>query len=97
MNMIQPKSKKIISEKYFTAGDACGEIRGESLPDNLMVCESLDRIMFCVIVLDDGSVMAGQSFLSGKVYDEDLSRRMARESAMNSHSNAYAVSELEGV
>jgi hypothetical protein len=69
----------IVSEWYFTAGqavDRSGAIQSEFVPP------CLDHLTFCVLVLQNGFTVTGESACaSPENFDEDIGRKIARENA----------------
>lgn len=71
----------ILSEHYFTAADgACngGDILSERVPS------ALSLLTFCVLVLQNGFTVTGESACaSPENFDVELGRKIARENAVN--------------
>lgn len=72
----------IASEFYFTAADG---VRGESemgtSPSGR--ARSLEQLTFCVLVLDNGFTVTGESACaSPENFDRDLGRKIARQNAV---------------
>lgn len=76
---------KISSEHYFTAADG---VRGEGGDTRTMSAlgkpESLELLTFCVLVLENGYTVVGQSACVSKDnYDPEIGRKVARDNAIN--------------
>ena len=71
----------ITSEHYFTASQALvGETRG---PEWQATPKELDLLTFCVLVLQNGFTVTGESACaSPENFDDDLGRKIARENAV---------------
>lgn len=73
---------KILSCNYFIAGQAIGEVRSESLPIAKAVCGALDTLTFCVLVLDNGFTVTGESACaSPENFDAEVGRKIAYKNA----------------
>ncbi len=82
---------KILSCNYFIAGQAIGEVRSESLPIAKAVCGALDTLTFCVLVLDNGFTVTGESACaSPENFDAEVGRKIAYKNAREK------IWELEG-
>lgn len=72
----------IASEHYFTAGNAVfpgDAILGSDMP----TYESLRLLTFCVLVLENGFTVTGESACaSPENFDAELGRKIARENAI---------------
>ena len=74
----------IASEHYFTAGQAVGEVRSPDMPAALKTCQALDLLTFCVLVLQNGFTVTGESACaSPENFDAALGRKIARQNAIN--------------
>lgn len=76
---------EIVSEHYFTAGDAAdhafGAVNRVSIPGELP--ESLHQLTFCVLVLRNGFTVTGESACpSPENFDPQRGRDRAREKAV---------------
>lgn len=74
----------IASEHYFTAGDgahgACLAAGGE----RSCYSASLDLLTFCVLLLNNGFTVTGESACaSPENFDAEIGRKIARENAVN--------------
>jgi hypothetical protein len=70
---------RIASEHYFTAGDAASALGQPKVRGS-----SLDRLTFCVLVLDNGINMTGESAcVSPENFNAELGKKLARENALN--------------
>ncbi len=69
----------IEGEYYFTAGEA--KAHDQTIPG---YHRSLDQLTFCVLVLQNGFTVTGESACaSPENFDADLGRKIARENAIN--------------
>lgn len=69
----------IVSEHYFTAGDALDRVLvvGHKYP------ESLDLLTFCVLVLQNGFTVTGESACaSPENFDAEIGKKLARANAV---------------
>lgn len=74
----------IASEHYFTAGQAIGEVRTETYPEGRALCDALDTLTFCVLVLRNGFTVTGESACaSPENFNAEIGRRIARENAVS--------------
>lgn len=73
----------IVSEHYFTARDGRrGALHEETYPDNADLAP-LDLLTFCVLVLQNGFTVTGESACaSPENFDAEIGRRIARENAV---------------
>ena len=75
----------IRSEHYFTAHDGArmaGEIAADG--SDLRVPEELSLLTFCVLVLDNGFTVTGESACaSPENFDPGIGRKVARQNAVN--------------
>lgn len=84
---VTPESiaEKIKGEFYFTASQGAYGAAGESFkgnPDDIP--EALHRLTFCVLVLENGFTVTGQSApASATNFDPELGRKIARADAVN--------------
>ena len=74
--------KAIASEFYFTAAEGVlGESQLGTRPTGR--AESLNRLTFCVLVLDNGFTVTGESACaSPENFDAELGRKIARQNAV---------------
>ncbi len=73
---LEQVNESIISEYYFTAADAVREKR--------CVVETLECLTFCVLVLENGFTVTGQSACADLAnYKKDIGQRIARQDAFN--------------
>lgn len=80
----------IASEHYFTAADGvCGALHGLVSKDNSIVdCRhvptSLGLLTFCVLTLENGFTVTGESACaSPENFDAEIGRKIARDNAVN--------------
>jgi len=75
----------IASEHYFTAGQGVGEVRSTDYPSALKICEALDRITICVLILRNGHKIVGvnEGPVSAANFDPEIGKRYAREKAID--------------
>lgn len=80
----------IVSEHYFTAADGvCGALHGLVSKDNSIVdCRhvptSLGLLTFCVLTLENGFTVTGESACaSPENFDAEIGRKIARDNAIN--------------
>lgn len=82
---------KIKSEHYFTASQGCYGAEAEAATpehpdlDRLdKIPESLDRLTFCVLVLENGFTVVGKSApASAANFDPELGKKIAKADAVN--------------
>lgn len=73
----------IVSEHYFTAGEAIGEVRSSDYHDAILKCQALDLLTFCVLVLKNGFTVTGESACaSPENFDAELGRKISRQNAI---------------
>lgn len=75
----------IASEHYFTAGNGVsGEVKSRAeQPDQFCYESSLDLLTFCVLVLQNGFTVTGESACaSPENFDAELGRKIARQNAI---------------
>ena len=77
----------IASEHYFTAKDGIVGSRAQSEKCHQAVdkiSDSLGVLTFCVLVLENGFTVTGESACaSPENFDEEIGRKIARENAIN--------------
>lgn len=76
----------IASEHYFTAGQGVsGEVSSrEEQPCQFCYENSLDLLTFCVLTLQNGFTVTGESACaSPENFDAELGRKIARDNAIN--------------
>ena len=76
----------ISSEHYFTAGDgfAGAEALTAEEGDIIAAPEALDLLTFCVLVLQNGFTVTGESACaSPENFDPEIGRKIARQNAVN--------------
>ena len=72
----------IVSEHYFTATQAI--VGGSRGPDWQAVPRELDLLTFCVLVLQNGFTVTGESAcVSPENFDAEIGKKVARENAVN--------------
>jgi hypothetical protein len=74
----------VVSEYYFTAGDgASGEMASHDEQPNMFCYDSnLDLLTFCILVLENGFTVTGESACaSPENFDAELGRKIARQNA----------------
>ena len=68
----------IVSEHYFTAEDGALAASSEKVP------KALELLTFCVLVLQNGFTVTGESACaSPENFDADIGRKIARNNAIN--------------
>jgi hypothetical protein len=73
---------KIVSVHEFTAAEGCSGRCNMLVPSSSWV-EPLQHLTFCILVLDDGSVITGQSFCPSKSeYEPGFERKRAYDDAI---------------
>lgn len=76
----------IASEHYFTAQDGFrGELLKTEYPDQIYYGpDALDLLTFCVLVLENGFTVTGESSCaSPENFDAEIGRKIARQNAIN--------------
>lgn len=74
----------ILSEHYFIAGDAVGVYQSKDMPEAYKKADALDTLTFCVLVLENGFTVTGESACaSPENFDPEIGRKIARENARN--------------
>lgn len=75
---------KIKSEHYFTASQGCYGAEAEAEGRLDKIPESLDRLTFCVLVLENGFTVTGKSApASAANFDPELGEKIAKADAVN--------------
>lgn len=75
---------KITACFYFTAGEAVGVYYSKDLPQAYKTSDALDTLTFCVIVLENGFTVTGESACaSPENFDAEIGRKIAYENARN--------------
>jgi hypothetical protein len=75
---------EVVSEYFFTAQEG---VNGASFPDIAPEDESLDKLMYCVLVFNTGGLVMDAAYAeNGETYDElkDIARRNAYANFDNS-------------
>ena len=76
----------IVSEHYFTAGDGYAGVAALTAKEDDIISapESLDLLTFCVLVLQNGFTVTGESACaSPENFDAEIGRNIARQNAVN--------------
>lgn len=74
----------ILSQHYFTAGEAVGAFRSETYPEGRMKAEALDLLTFCVLVTRSGHTVTGESYCQDPAkFDVETGREWARKAAID--------------
>lgn len=76
----------IASEHYFTAGDGFAGVAALAAKEGDLISppEALDLLTFCVLVLNNGFTVTGESACaSPENFDAELGRKIARQNAVN--------------
>lgn len=76
----------ILSEHYFTAGDGYAGAAALDVEegDTIMPPEQLDLLTFCVLILQNGYTVTGESACaSPENFDAEVGRKIARTNAVN--------------
>lgn len=75
--------EKIVSEYYFTAGQGVdGEIRSRENAPSYSYEKSLDLLTFCVLVLENGFTVTGESACASPGnFDAEIGKKIAKENA----------------
>ena len=68
---------KVVKEFYFTAHD--GVMGAARRGDSVAVYPELEQLTFCVLLMDDGAVLTGNS----RATDEATARANAKEDAVS--------------
>lgn len=80
----QDLENNIVSEFYLTGGDAV--VVSDTPVDEITaeVRERLDLLTLCILVLQNGCTVVGESSpVSAENFDEEVGRRVARQKAMD--------------
>lgn len=72
----------IVSEHYFIAGEAVGVYYSKDMPEAIKKAEALDTLTFCVLVLENGFTVTGESACaSPENFNAEIGRKIARDNA----------------
>lgn len=76
----------ILSEHYFTAGDGYAGAAALTIEEDGLIQppEQLDLLTFCVLILQNGFTVTGESACaSPENFDAEVGRKIARTNAIN--------------
>lgn len=81
---MQDVENNIRSEHYFTAGQGVdGEARSKDDSPSYCYEKTLDLLTFCVIILQNGFTVTGESACaSPENFNEEIGRKIARQNAL---------------